>query len=282
MRFFKYHGLGNDYLVFDPEDWPIPPTPEMIRRVCNRNFGIGSDGILYGPSGRDGKWPWVRIFNPDGSEAEKSGNGLRIFARYLRDSGKSNSQCITIHTLGGDVVARFEDNKDITIAMGRISFLSSDIPVCGPVREVINETLEIGRVKLKYCAASIGNPHCVIFTDKADRETACMYGPAIENDPRFKNRTNVQFVRVIDRRKLYVEIWERGAGYTLASGSSASAAAAAAYKTERCGPEVTVKMPGGDLMVRIDPDFNIEITGPVVRVAEGRIDSEIFSQKIDA
>jgi diaminopimelate epimerase len=282
MRFFKYHALGNDYIVMDPADFPgwTTPTPEQIRIICHRNFGVGSDGILWGPVATAKAQFGLRIFNPDSSEAEKSGNGLRIFSRFLWDRGMVKAPRFTIDTPGGVVEAEIKDGQNITIAMGRVSFDSDRIPVAGAPREVLNEPMAIQGRTFKFCAATIGNPHCVIPLPEVSPELAKQYGPAIEVHPNFPHRTNVQFMQVLDRSNIRIEIWERGAGYTLASGSSSSAASAVARRLGLVDGNVTVHMPGGQLSIKIAPDFSIRMTGPVVRVAEGTIDPEMFSVKV--
>ena len=279
IKFFKYHGLGNDYIVLNPADLTITLTPQQITRICHRNFGIGSDGILLGPLAdidHDTDFA-LKIYNTDGSEAEKSGNGLRIFSRYLWDTGLVESKPFTIHTLGGIVVSQIlRGGKEISVEMGRVSFQSEDIPVEGPRREVIDENIVIDGVSFTYCAATIGNPHCVILKDVISKEEACKYGPSIEIDSLFPNRTNVQFMRILDRNNIQIEIWERGVGYTLASGSSASASAAVAFRLGHIDSHVTVHMPGGNIEIEIAEDFSIRMTGAVTRVCEGHIDLEIF------
>lgn len=277
ITFHKYHGLGNDYIVIDPVPAMPPLTPTRIRRICHRNYGIGGDGILLGPLETADADFGVRIFNPDGSEAEKSGNGLRIFSRYLWDLKRVSSGAFTIATIGGIVESRIDENtRMISVAMGTVSFNSRRIPVAGPDREVINETIAINGQDLVFSAATIGNPHCVIFHDPISPETARTLGPKIETHPLFPNRTNVQFVAVMDRKNIRIEIWERGAGYTLASGSSASAAAATAHRLGLTEPEVAVHMPGGRLEILIDENNAVTLTGPVTRVASGVLDDEIF------
>jgi diaminopimelate epimerase len=162
--------------------------------------------------------------------------------------------------------------------MGKVTFDSTLIPVTGPSREVIDEELLAAGQVLRFCAASVGNPHCVILRDATSAEEARTLGPTIETDKRFPNRTNVQFVEVLDRSAIRIEIWERGAGYTLASGSSACAAAAVARKLDLCDPDVTVHMPGGRLRVALSDDFSATMTGPVAKVAEGTIGGETFSE----
>jgi diaminopimelate epimerase len=279
MRFHKYHALGNDYLVMDPADYSAwtAPTPEQIRTICHRNFGIGSDGILWGPLQTSRATFGLRIFNPDGSEAEKSGNGLRIFTRYLYDRKLGATEPFTIETLGGVVEARIHRGGElITIDMGQVSFMSDRIPVTGPAREVLNESIRIQDRDFIYCAATIGNPHCVIPQPEITESLARQYGPGIETHPNFPNRTNVQFLRVLDRANIQIEIWERGAGYTLASGSSSSASAAVAHRLGLVDQSITVHMPGGRIGIEIGKDFAIKMTGPVTRVAEGTLDADLL------
>ena len=270
IHFKKYHGLGNDYLVIDPNFCDINLTPDAIRLICDRHFGVGSDGILYGPM-RSGDNLSVRIFNPDGSEAEKSGNGLRIFAKYLFEKGYVKSKTFNIETEGGTVQAQINDDASnlIKINMGKISFLSTEIPVRGAEREVVDEELEINGVKYKITCLSIGNPHCVISMRDISEQKAKRLGPSVENHGMFPNRINMQLLKVIDRANIEIRIWERGAGYTLAPGSSSCAAAAAAHKLKMVDNTINVKMPGGELLVQIGPDKEVHLTGPVEAVFEG-------------
>jgi len=278
MKFFKYHALGNDYLVIDPKDCPAPPTAAQIKVICHRNFGVGSDGILLGPLPSDQARFALRVFNPDGSEAEKSGNGLRIFSRYLWDRHLVKDEEFAIQTQGGVVKSRVLDGgKTVRVEMGQVSFWSDKIPVAGPRREVINEKITVGGRTFSFCAATIGNPHCVIPLPEINAGLTKQYGPLLETHPNFPKRTNVQFLKVLDRENIQIEIWERGAGYTLASGSSSSAAAAVARKLGLCEPSITVRMPGGKLAIEISSDFDILMTGPVTKVAEGIIAAEMFT-----
>ena len=281
MHFFKYHGLGNDYIVLDPADVGEQLTTTQIRLICHRNYGIGSDGILLGPLEVSGSDFAVRIFNPDGSEAEKSGNGLRIFSRYLWDKGLVGTKAFTISTAGGKVQSQVHgEDKSVTVDMGNVSFDSTRIPVEGPPREVLNETIQVDGAEFLFCAATVGNPHCVILRDEVSAEEARTWGPLIENDTRFPNRTNVQFMKIMDRENIRIEIWERGAGYTLASGSSSSASAAVARRLDFCDSHITVHMPGGTLEITVADDFSISMTGPVTRIAEGAISLEMFNQAL--
>jgi diaminopimelate epimerase len=283
MKFFKYHALGNDYLVMDPKDWPKGFTTEEIQLICHRNFGIGSDGILYGPLPTAKAQFGLRIYNPDGSEAEKSGNGLRIFSRYLWDQKLVCTEEFTVDTLGGVVRATvFDAGRNVRVEMGRVSFWSDVIPVTGPKREVLREKITVGGREFTYCAATIGNPHCVLPLESVTPALAKEFGPLLETHGNFPKRTNVQFLQVLDRANIRIEIWERGAGYTLASGSSSSAAASVARKLGLVDQKITVHMPGGTIAIELDDAFNVRMTGSVTKVGEGVLAPEMLQEKLPA
>jgi len=269
-HFSKYHGLGNDYLVIDPNVYDVDLKPDTIRLICHRNLGIGADGILYGPI-KDGEHLRVMIFNPDGSEAEKSGNGLRIFARYLYENKYVAEKRFRIDTLGGVVEAHIQDDTGnlIRIEMGAITFRSNEIPVRGNEREVVDEELEINGETYRATCLSIGNPHCVIPMADISEEKARELGPFVENHDLFPNRINMQLLKVLDRANIEIRIWERGVGYTLASGSSSCAATGAAHKLGLVDNEVNVRMPGGTLLVEIGENHELYLTGKVEGVFKG-------------
>ena len=277
MHYYKYHALGNDYIVIDPAKTDIKLTTENVRLICDRNFGIGSDGILYGPLFIN-KNIHLKIYNPDGSIAEKSGNGVRIFSRYLVESKYVSGSEFTFQTDGGKVEIKIlkNDASLIKVNMGGITFLSSKIPVGGSEREVVNEKLTIQGVEYRITCLSIGNPHCVLPLTEISKEIATQIGPLIENHPLFPNRINVQFLKVIDKENIQIEIWERGAGYTLASGSSSCAAACAANKLGFVGENITVHMPGGKINIEIRGN-TIYMTGSVSSVSEGNFTEEFRS-----
>jgi diaminopimelate epimerase len=277
IEFHKYHALGNDYLVL-PGLEPDSLAPETITRVCDRHFGLGADGVLV-PGGKDSEGRFLlRIFNPDASEAEKSGNGMRIFARFLWDQREVALEPFTVMTKGGPVRCEIrEQGHAVFLEMGQASFRSDEIPVTGPTREVVNEVLQVQGENLRITAVTIGNPHCVSFMNKTSRALAEKLGPAVEKHTRFPNRTNVQFAQVLSRNHLLLEIWERGAGYTLASGTSSCAAACAAVRLGLCDSPLSVEMPGGKLVIEVAPDFRVTMLGPVTRVAEGDIDGDCLA-----
>lgn len=276
MKFYKYHALGNDYLVLDPADANALPSTEAVVRICHRNFGLGSDGILFGPTPSKTAQFGLQIINPDGSEAEKSGNGLRIFARYLYDTGRVHTDAFTVETLGGIVTCGISKGANsITVDMGRVSF-GRNPQVSDSESE---ETLQVNGTEYRVHIADIGNPHCVVPLENISRDLACEVGAALEIHPSFPKRTNVQFLKAIDRKNIQIEIWERGAGYTLASGSSSSAAAAVAHRLGLCDDALTVHMPGGTIGIEIGPDYKIRMTGPATRVAEMHFDPEALGFK---
>jgi diaminopimelate epimerase len=276
LEFYKYHALGNDYLVLPGEDG-AGLTPDVIRRICDRHFGLGADGLLC-PGGRDSEGRFLlRIFNPDGSEAEKSGNGLRIFARFLWDERAVGLEPFSVLTKGGAVRCEVRDQgRAVFVEMGQASFRSEQIPVAGAPREVVNELLQVLGENLRITAVTIGNPHCVAFMNKISRPLAEKLGPAIERHTLFPNRTNLQLAQVVNRNHLQLQIWERGAGYTLASGSSSCAAACAAVRLGLCDSPITVEMPGGVLKIQVAADFTVTMLGPVTRVADGELHREFL------
>jgi len=215
----------------------------------------------------------LRIFNPDGSEAEKSGNGLRIYSRFLFEHGLATTREFSIETPGG--IARVQLQLAnarvgrITVDIGAATFRSDQIPMSGPSREVVNEELVVDGHHLRVTAVSVGNPHCVVFVPDLRTVDLRGLGPKLEHHPAFPNRTNVQFAKVDNRTRLSALIWERGAGETLASGSSACAVAAAAVRNGLADRTLTVSMPGGELQISVGPDWSIQMAGPAEEVYTG-------------
>ena len=269
FQLFKYQALGNDMLVVDPACFDLVLTPERVRLLCDRHFGLGADGICYGPLPKEPGPNAMRFLNPDGSEAEKSGNGLRIFARYLWDAGYvgSRSYPITIQNQPIHAEVLDENAHTIALAMGQVSFSR------------IEEEMAVEGEVLRITAVSVGNPHCVLFGDRLD--AIHHIGPILETAPAFPNRTNVQIVRVVDEHTIDIAIWERGAGYTLASGTSASASASAAIRTGRCTSPVEVRMAGGAATVAVDEDWQVVLTGTVTAVFQGQLAPDMITQIVN-
>jgi diaminopimelate epimerase len=276
--FFRGHGLGNDYLVMDPKDLTYKLTPKTIRGICDRNWGLGSDGILALVPSKKANFG-LRIFNPDGSEAEKSGNGLRIFARYLHATGKTKKKRFTTETKGGLVsielhLDRHGDTCAATVEMGIATFKPDALPCSLGVPELIQQPIEAAGRSLIFTGVSVGNPHCVVFKPTGEswsREELLALGPALEHHKLFPKRTNVQLVVPTGPKEIFILIWERGAGETQASGSSSCAAASAAVRLGLVKSPVTVKMPGGVLNIDVAPDFSLTMKGPVAEVARGTL-----------
>ncbi len=280
-NFVKSHGLGNDYIVIDPNNISFELSPEAIKLICHRNYGVGSDGILLLTKSGTADFG-LRILNPDGSEAEKSGNGIRIFAKFLFDHGYTDNNSFSIETLGGLVKADLEINNGkvaiITVDMGKASFKSNEIPVEGQQREVIQEEIRVNGDILEFTAVTVGNPHCVIFFDELDEKLLKKIGPLLENHKIFPNRTNVQFAKVVSSNEVEILIWERGAGYTLASGSSSCAVASACVKNKLTDSKLSVIMPGGILDIEVNEDWSLRMKGPAEKVFEGSFSNELVER----
>lgn len=276
----RYHGLGNDYLVYDPNQNELELNKENAAMLCNRNMGLGSDGILEGPFIGE-KHMSLRIWNPDGSIAEKSGNGVRIFAKYLKDAGYVQKKNYKLVTDGGMVEITYlnEDGSRLRISMGKLSFWSDEVPVTGERREVINEDMVFGRTLYPVTCVSVGNPHCVIPMREISRPLVCKIGNYAEVARYFPERINTEIMKVIDNNNIAIETFERGAGYTMATGTGACAAAGVAYKLGLTGNKVIVHMPGGELQVEIDDDWNVYMTGEVFYVAKISLSNE-FAEKL--
>jgi len=275
MKFTKYEAAGNSYIIVNQDNFQL--TSATAVKCCNPIYGAGGDGIIcWKRKNRDAHnayiWIETTIFNPDGSIAEKSGNGLRILATFLFENVFMTSRSLTFSTSGGNVVAnRLLDQVDslILLEMGRVICqierkALSDSPI---FEHGIKISTDVGPIIGR--AVSIGNPHFVIFDDALSAERTKKIGPLVETHPTFPNRTNVQFIKIIDAQNISAEIWERGAGYTLSSGSSSCAIAAVAYQLGKCDSQVTVTMPGGQLKVEIKEDGNIWLSGPVNKTVEG-------------
>lgn len=278
--FVKMHGLGNEYIVLDSTNISFQLTKQAIIRLCNIHFGIGSDGIVMKvPSGKADFG--FRVYNPDGSEAEKSGNGLRIFCKYLYDYGFAKKRDFSVETLTDVVYASIVEEEDgkamlIQVDMGKAIFSSRDIPVNSDKPEFISQKIIAGDKEFEVNCVSVGNPHCVVIKDELDEKEIRKYGPLIENHPLFPNRINVQFAKVLSRNDAQILIWERGAGYTLASGSSSCAASCALVKRGLIDGNLTMHMKGGTLKIQIDKDWNIRMTGEVREIASGVLGTELI------
>jgi diaminopimelate epimerase len=262
MRLIKSHGLGNDYLVLASDS---VLTPARVKALCERHTGVGGDGVLEPVAAERGDFG-LRIWNPDGSQAEKSGNGLRIYARWLVDHQLAPLS-FTVEVPAGVCPCTVDPASGaVTVGMGLATLEPADIPCTEALRDT---PVVVDGDPLRLTAVGMGNPHCVAFFDTdLDALPWRRWGAALETDARFPHRTNVQLARVLDRENVEARIWERGAGETRASGSSACAIAVAARVLGHTDGRVTVHMPGGRLQVHVDDDLSVTQTGPVEEVGE--------------
>ncbi|MFO7868925.1 MAG: diaminopimelate epimerase [Bacteroidales bacterium] len=278
--FVKSHGLGNDYIVLDAENLNFKLTDERIHRMCDVHFGIGSDGILLKVPSDTADFG-LRIYNTDASLAENCGNGLRIFSKFLVDYGYTDSSLFTVDILGRLIHCEILEKQHgrvskVRVEMGKASFVSSEIPVEFSKEECVNETLRIDNQDFAITCVSVGNPHCVVLRENLDIDELLHFGPKIQQQPMFVNGVNVQFAKVISDSEVEIRIFERGVGYTLASGSSSCAVACAMIKNNLVLRDVTISMPGGQLQISVDDDWNIEMTGLVREIASGVLSEEMI------
>lgn len=272
--FVKSHGLGNCYIVIDSDKIDFELTDERVIRICDLHFGVGSNGILLKVPSKIADFG-LKIYNTDASIAENCGNGLRIFSKFLHDYGYLSSDKFTVDILGRlihcEILEKNAAGKAIKVRvdMGKANFVAKQVPVNFPKEECINEPVTFGGKKFRINCVSVGNPHCVVFRDELNQEELLKYGPIIETDKMFPNRTNVQFAHVVNRNLVEIKIWERGVGNTLASGSSSCAVASAMRKNNLVDKDVTIRMPGGELQISIDEEWNIKMTGPVEELCSG-------------
>jgi diaminopimelate epimerase len=278
MRFWKGHALGNDYIVVDG---PEPPEPGVVRALCDRHRGVGGDGVLAGDTNVDPVA--LRIFNPDGGEAEKSGNGLRIFGAWLHGMGRVGEAPFPVALPGETVEMRVEavaadGTRTIRADMGTATFQAGHVHFTGAAadEEVLGATLHVDGQWVAIHLVSVGNPHCVVFLDDLDPDAFRRIAPRLQALPVFERGINVQFARVAGPDTLEALVWERGAGETLASGSSACAVAAAALRSRRVAERrLRVTMPGGELEVEVGEDWGIRLTGVALIVFEGAVDEHV-------
>ncbi len=280
MKFLKMHGIGNDFIVIEniPETYDTDALGKISRTLCHRNFGIGSDGLIVIMKSPKADFR-MRMMNPDGSEAQMCGNGIRVFAKYVYDEGLTDKTYISVDTMAGIKYL------DLTVEKGRVTLVRVDmgepilrrslIPMAGEDSDtVIAQPLDAGGKTLYVTAVSMGTPHCISFWDELDGDTVKTLGPIIENHPMFPERTNVEFIRVISRSEIEMRVWERGAAETMACGTGACASAVACMLNGYTDEKVTVHLRGGDLIIERTPENRIMMTGPAVTVCSGETDVE--------
>lgn len=270
------HGAGNDFVVVDGAKETIPEEQlaAVARHACDRNLGIGGDGLILVLPSRTANFR-MRMLNPDGSEAEMCGNGIRVFAKYVYDRKMHPDVIMTVETLGGIKTLKLNTagGKVLTVRvdMGEPRLLRSEIPMKGDNTRVVSEPLKVQGKKMEITCVSMGNPHCVTFVDNVDNYAVEKIGPDIENHPSFPQRTNVEFVQVLNQQEIKMRVWERGAGETLACGTGACASAVASMLNDKTARKVTVHLRGGDLFIEWLGDNKVFMTGPAEEVFEGRV-----------
>lgn len=272
MKFVKMHGLGNDFMVVDCLDAAPPEESlgDLARRLCDRHFGVGADGILLALPSQEADFR-MRLINADGSEAEHCGNGIRCIAKYLFDHGRTRETRITVETVGRcnvlELNVREGKAETVRVDMGEPRFERAALPMTGPeTAEAIEEPLEVGGRTLRFTCVSMGNPHAVTFVEDVEQFPFRELGPLVERHPVFPRRTNTEFIQVLAPDELKMRVWERGAGETLACGTGACASLVAAARTGRSGRRAVVHLAGGDLLIEWNEDNHVYMTGPAVEV----------------
>ena len=272
ITFTKMHGLGNDYHFINCFEHTIDDPAELSRRMSHRHLGAGSDGVILVLPGEAADFK-MRIFNADGSEAETCGNGIRCFAKYVFERGMTSETEFVIETLAGPnrVVLKTEGDTVTAVRsnMGRPKFERSEIPMLGPEGRVIEEDLELDDRTVQVTCVNIGNPHAVVFVEDATQVPLSEIGPKIENHSKFPQRTNVEFVNVIDRQNIVMRVWERGSGVTMASGSGSCGASLASMITDRVDRKVNVHLVYGILCIEWAGDDCVYQEGPATEVFTG-------------
>ncbi|MDQ2986593.1 MAG: diaminopimelate epimerase [Armatimonadota bacterium] len=272
LEFTKMHGLGNDFIIVDSvRNANSFDGPAISRSVNDRRFGIGGDGLILIEKGE--KAPFrMRMFNPDGSEAEMCGNGIRCVARFIHDEGLSSEASIPIETGAGLLTLELVGDL-VRVNMGKERHLRRDIPMAGdPAVPAVGFDLEFANRRFKASAISMGNPHCILFVDNVDGVPVEDWGPQIENHEMFPSRINAHFVEVVSPTELRMRTWERGAGATLACGTGACSVGVAAELAGVSGNDVLIHLPGGDLRIEIAEDRTVFMTGPAAYVFQGEFD----------
>lgn len=280
MEFVKMHGLGNDFVVLDHFfAHPASDYPALARKLCHRQFGIGGDGLIVVLPSEHADLR-MRIFNPDGSEPEMCGNGIRCVARFAYDQGYVRRSTITVETLAGNLTLQLTladgEVRGIRVDMGKPILRAGEIPVLSAGDQVVAETLAVDGKTFEFTAVSMGNPHCVIFLEDWRELDFEHFGPLLENHERFPRKTNVEFVKVEGPEELTMKVWERGAGPTLACGTGACASLVASVLNGKTGRRTTIHLPGGDLFIEWGEDQHVYMTGPATYVFQGNLLDDRF------
>ena len=274
IPFTKMQGLGNDFVIVEEDRLPVSePISSVATQLCNRHFGVGADGLIIVSASDDEQTDIkFRFYNPDGSESEMCGNGIRCFARYVKDQGIISRNTFKVDTLAGVIIPKINADNTVTVDMGLPRLKAEQLGFTGSSAEPIIDyplTLESGS-KVPLTLVSMGNPHAIVFADKAPKGfDITLHGPEIETNPLFANRTNVEWVEIQDENNISVTVWERGAGLTLACGTGACASAVACILHHKTSHHVNVALPGGVLLIEWDGENSVMMTGPATYVFQG-------------
>ena len=276
VQFSKWQGLGNNYIVLHNEEIPFELTPERVRLLCDRNLGIGSDGIMV-IGARTGEDRFgIRIYNSDGSEAEMCGNGVRMVARKLKMEGSISGDTVVLETGAGEIVPRLGDGYMVTVDMGIARFGGEKLS--GFDDECVEESLNAAGRSFTFTFVDVGNPHAVIQSPwPLELVPLHEIGPMIEEHRFFPRKANVEFVKVLGEHQARVRVWERGVGETRSCGTGATATAVALVRTGQCRSPVTVELPGGRLVVEVRPDWRVFMTGPAEEIYHGDLSLEFLA-----
>lgn len=280
MRFAKYHGIGNDFIMFADRADRLELTPEMVRGLCDRRFGIGADGVIRVAPGRDGGKLFMDYINSDGSIGEMCGNGIRCLALFARDEGMTSSTELKVATRAGLKTITVNKDGTVTADMGAPIFEPSQIPVRWDGADALHAKIELDNEVVEATCLSIGNPHSVLWVDDPQAAPVRSLGPTIERNPAFPNGTNVEFAHVDSPRRVSMRVWERGSGETLACGTGACAVAVAARLVGGTEERMTIALPGGDLVVEwagsLEQEAPVVLTGPAVKSFDGDVDLDSY------
>ncbi|WNZ22235.1 diaminopimelate epimerase [Leptolyngbya sp. NK1-12] len=277
IEFVKYHGLGNDFILIDNRHSPEPClTPEQAVAWCDRHFGIGADGVIFALPGQDGTDYTMRIFNSDGSEPEMCGNGIRCLAKFIADLDNQFEATYRIHTLAGVITPKLNSDGQVTVDMGVPRLLAAEIPttLTAADAKVVDVPLQVAEKTWQVTCVSMGNPHCITFVEDVIAIPLEAIGPQFEHHLAFPQRTNTEFIEVVNPNYLKMRVWERGAGITLACGTGACASLVAGVLNSKCDRRATIELPGGCLEIEWADNQRLYMTGPATRVFEGVLSSK--------
>lgn len=278
MKFTKMHGCGNDYIYIDGAKEKVDKKSELVRSLSDRHFGIGGDGVIFINPSAEADFE-MEMYNADGSRAEMCGNGIRCVGKYVYDNGLTDKKEISIISCGKikylELIVEGEGRGEVVKArvnMGSPILKPELVPVKAEGERVVDEPIEVNGTEYRMTCVSMGNPHAVVFMDNVADLKIEQIGPGFENHERFPNRTNTEFVQVIDKKSVFMRVWERGTGETLACGTGCCATAVACILNGLTDDEITVKLLGGELEIEWDRDKNlIFMTGPAATVFNGEV-----------